>query len=325
MRDRTWIVTGLGVLMVAIIGLAIGAMIIRPTSARPVPAAAPPPAPSSTPPAPPPPPAGPPVFVVKIDNAAEARPPVGIGAADMIFVEPVEGGLSRVAAVFASQLPPAVGPVRSARQTDIDLLPQFGHPTLAYSGAASALQPQIDGAPLNDASQANAPHAYFRDNSRVAPHNLFVHPDQLPPGDGWSPQAPLVFGPAPEGGTPTDHQDVTYPAARVGFDWSAQDARWQVSMDGAPYVAVDSGRLEAGTVIIQSVPVEQSSITDVAGSPSPVAQSVGGGHATVLRDGQAFDATWSRPSPDVGTTYTTSSGQPIQFAPGQVWTVFVPQ
>lgn len=265
------------------------------------------------------------MFVVKIDNVAEARPPVGIGAADMIFVEPVEGGLSRVAAVFASNLPPEVGPVRSARQTDIDLLPQFGNPTLAYSGVAPALQPQIDGAPLTDASAAKVPNAYFRDNSRAAPHNLFVHPDQLPPGGGWSPQAPLAFGPAPEGGTPADHQEVHYPAASVEFDWSAPDARWQVSMDGVPYVAADSGRQEAGTVVIQSVPVQQSSITDVAGSPSPVAESVGSGHATVLRDGQAFDATWSRPSPDVGTTYTTPSGQPIQFAPGQVWTVFVPQ
>lgn len=243
----------------------------------------------------------------------------------MIFVEPVEGGLSRVAALFASHLPPVVGPVRSARQTDIDLLSQFGHPTLAFSGEAPALQPEIDSAPLTDASAANVPGAYFRDGSRVSPHNLFVHPDALPPGEGWSPSAPLVFGPTPGGGTPAPHQEVHYPAAAIAFDWSAQDGQWQVAMDGKSYDAADSGRMEASTVIVQSVPERDSGISDVAGNPSPLAETVGSGHAVVLRDGQSFDATWSRPSPTVGTTYTSPSGQPIPFAPGQVWTVFVPQ
>lgn len=243
----------------------------------------------------------------------------------MIFVEPVEGGLSRVAAVFASHLPPVAGPVRSARETDIDLLAQFGHPTLAFSGAAPALLPKIDSAALTDASAANVPGAYFRDRSRESPHNLFVHPDQLPPGAGWSPSAPLAFGPAPADGTPTGHQEVHYPAAGIQFDWSAPDGRWLVSMDGSPYVAADSGRLEASTVVIESVPVRQAGISDVAGNPSPLADSVGSGHAVVLRDGQAFDANWSRPNPTVGTSYTSPSGQPIPFAPGQVWTVFVPQ
>lgn len=243
----------------------------------------------------------------------------------MIFVEPVEGGLTRIAAVFASHVPPVVGPVRSARETDIDLLAQFGHPTLAFSGEASALQQRIDSASLTDASANNVPGAYFRDKSRVSPHNLFVHPAALPPGAGWSPLAQPVFGPAPSGGIPATHQEVHYPEAAVAFDWSPQDGRWQVSMDGKPFVAADSGPLEAGTVIIESVPVRQSGISDVAGNPSPLADTVGTGHAVVLRDGQSFDATWSRPSPTTGTSYTTSSGKPIPFAPGQVWTVLVPQ
>lgn len=270
----------------------------------------------------PPPPPGPPVLAVKVDNLAEARPPVGIGAADEIYVEPVEGGLSRLLAVFASHQPAVVGPVRSARETDLQLLPQFGHPTLAFSGAAPGLLPRIASAPLQGVTPGDDPRAYFRDDARVSPHNLFLHPDRLPPGAGWSPGAAPLFGPTPPGGTPTQHQEVHYVLATIGFDWSPADGRWLVSMDGGPYSAADSGRLAASTVVIQQVPIGQSSFSDVKGTPSPIATTIGSGHALVLRDGQAFEANWSRPAPDAGTTYTTTSGQPLPFAPGQVWTVF---
>lgn len=84
---------------------------------------------------------GVPVLVAKIDNSPQARPPVGLGAADVVYVEPVEGGLSRLAAVFSTDKPPVIGPVRSVRETDLTLLDQFGNPTLASSGAAPSWLP----------------------------------------------------------------------------------------------------------------------------------------------------------------------------------------
>lgn len=276
--------------------------------------------PGMTPPAPP----GGPVLVVKIDNSPDARPPVGVGSADAVYVEPVEGGLSRVAAVFSSHEPPVVGPVRSARETDLTLLPQFGRPTLAFSGAAPELLPLIDRAPLHNASADLLAGSYFRDNARKAPHNLFAHTAQLPQGDSWSPQSQLHFGPAPAGGTPSGRQEVRYPQATIGFDWSPEVRQWLVSMDGAPYTASDSGRIGAGTVVLQDVPVRDSVFHDVAGSASPMATTVGSGQAQILRDGNVIPAKWSRPSPDVSTSYTTMTGDPIPFAPGQVWTVLRP-
>ncbi|MGW5517864.1 DUF3048 domain-containing protein [Nocardia africana] len=268
---------------------------------------------------------GAPVLVVKVDNSPEARPPVGLGAADMVYVEPVEGGLSRVAAVFSTNKPPVVGPVRSARETDLTLFAQFGNPTLASSGSAPELIPAIDGSSLQNASADRQPAAYFRDYSRDAPHNMFVRPDQLPVGGGWPPASQLHFGPAPGGGRPTQHEEARYPGAVIGFDWSPSDDGWLVSMDGAAYSDADTGRLTASTVVLQSVPVRNSAISDVAGSVSPLAQTTGSGQALVLRDGQEFPAEWSRPSPEAGTTYTTPTGAVIPFAPGQVWTVLVPE
>lgn len=307
--------------LVAVVVVVLGGLGLQPTGTLTVPIAQP--APSPPPAPPPPPPVGPPVLAVKVDNSPPARPPTGIGAADVVFVEPVEAGISRLIAVFASRQPPVVGPVRSARQTDLRLLPQFGHPTLAFSGAAPELLPEIGRAPVNNASQASVPGAYYRGPGQ-APHNLFVRPPRLPPGAGWSPNAPLLFGPAPPGGVPDDREEVAYRAARIGFTWSPDDRRWLVSMDGLPFSATDSGRLAASTVVLQEVPVSGSPFQDVVGNVSPFAETVGGGRAVVLRDGLSFEARWSRPAPEAGTTYTTPAGEPIPFAPGQVWIVLVP-
>lgn len=267
---------------------------------------------------------GEPVLVAKIDNSPQARPPVGLGAADVVYVEPVEGGLSRLAAVFSTDKPPVIGPVRSARETDLTLLDQFGNPTLASSGAAPELVAAVDRSSLQNASADREPAAYYRDYSRDAPHNLFVHSDQLPVGGGWPAASQLHFGPAPAGGRPTQYREARYPGSVFGFDWSPGDDRWLVSMDGAAYIVADTGQLMAGTVVLQSVQVQDSAVSDIAGSVSPLAQTTGSGEALVLRDGQAFPAVWSRPSPQAGTTYTTPAGAAIPFAPGQVWTVLIP-
>ncbi|MFC7341983.1 DUF3048 domain-containing protein [Saccharopolyspora griseoalba] len=318
-----WVLRVLGTL-VATVSLVVAGLLVQPTATVTFPVADPVPPPAPPPPPPPPPPPGPPVLAVKIDNAPAARPPTGIGAADLIAVEPVEAGISRLIAVFASDVPPVVGPVRSARQTDLAFLPQFGHPTLAFSGAAPELLPMIDRAPVHNASQRTLPGAFYR-GPGSAPHNMFVRTGSLPAGAGWSPKAPLLFGPPPAtGGVPSPHQEVSYQRARIGFDWSPAEGKWLVSFDGRPHVTADGGRLAPSTVVLQEVPVTQSSISDVAGNVSPYAETVGGGRAVVLRDGLAYNARWDRPAPDLGTTYTTETGDPLRFAPGQVWVVLVP-
>jgi len=54
------------------------------------------------------------ILVVKIDDTRAAHPQIGLEYADVVYVEQVEGGLTRLAAVYSSQLPPLIGPVRSA-------------------------------------------------------------------------------------------------------------------------------------------------------------------------------------------------------------------
>lgn len=263
-------------------------------------------------------------LVVKIDNVAEARPHTGLDKADVVYVEPVESGLTRLVAVYTGQLPEVIGPVRSARESDIELLAQYDSPVLAYSGIAPELSQQLASSAIVPAGPRQAPGAYFRDPARPNPHNLYVRPVQLPnPPDGVGPVSSSE--PGPDAGEPTPSRQVSFDAARYEFAWSSTARRWQVSMDGTPLRSTDSGAISAATVLIQHVAVRDGEVGDATNAPSPVVTSVGTGAATVLRDGKAIDGTWQRDDPSATTTLRTSTGDRIPFGPGPVWVLLVPQ
>ncbi|MFI5793514.1 DUF3048 domain-containing protein [Streptomyces sp. NPDC051677] len=265
------------------------------------------------------------VLAVKIDNAPDARPQTGLDAADVVYVEQVEGGLSRLMAVYATRLPTAVGPVRSARESDLELLRQFERPVLAFSGAQSKLLPLIDRAPLDAVTPEKASDAYFRGTDRAAPHNLYLRPSRLLPA---APGAAALttgfrYGAAPAGGRAERSQTVRYPAARFTFTWSAGRARWLVSTDGAPSVTAAGQPVAPATVVVQHVKVHASRFHDFLGNNTPYTETVGAGKAEVLRDGRVFDVNWKRATATDGTDFTADDGKPVDFAEGQVWVVFV--
>src|SRR5215472_11515729 len=143
-----------------------------------------------------------PVLIVKIDNIVYTRPQTGLNEADIVYVIPVEGGLSRFMAVFSSHIPPVIGPVRSAREDDLELLRQFGRPGFAFSGAQGQLLPVVQRARIHDL-YAWTTRGYYRDNSRIAPYNLYAHTRELLKQAKGATRAHgigFTFGPAPAGG-----------------------------------------------------------------------------------------------------------------------------
>lgn len=269
-------------------------------------------------------PAARPVLAVKIDNVPAARPQTGLDSADIVYAEQVEGGLSRLMAVFATKLPKSVGPVRSARVSDLELLRQFNDPTLAFSGAQHKLLPLIAKAPLRSASPDEVASAYYRGVDRSAPHNLYLRPSKL---FSSAPGAAALttgfrYGAAPAGGTATASRTVRYPAARFTYTWSASKHRWLVTEDGTPTVTTSGKRLAPATVVIQYVKVRRSAYHDVLGNNTPYTVTVGSGKADVLRDGRTYSVGWKRQKATDGTDFTTSDGTPVNFAKGQVWVVF---
>ncbi len=265
-----------------------------------------------------------PVLAVKIDNIVYARPQTGLQSADIIYALPVEGGLSRLMAVFSSHLPPVIGPVRSAREDDLELLRQFGRPAFAYSGAAPKLLPVVEHARIVDL-YSGLVGGYFRSADRIAPYNLYARSAMLlaeAKGASKARDIGFRFGPAPAGGRPVASYTASYPAATFTFRWSAKDGRWLVWMDGKPALASEGGQLGGATVVIQYTVVRTSRFLEY-GKPPPYAESTGSGRAVVLRDGMAYSVRWSRPSADGGTTYVLPSGQRMTFARGQVWVMLV--
>ncbi|MFL3868571.1 DUF3048 domain-containing protein [Streptomyces griseobrunneus] len=269
--------------------------------------------------------AGAKVLAAKIDNVRPARPQTGLDRADVVYVEQVEAGLSRLLAVYSSEVPPVIGPVRSARETDLELLRQFDRPVLAFSGAQSRLLPAIERAPLDAVPPSVAPRAYVREPGRPAPHNLYLRAERIPyaaPGSQAVEALGLRFGPAPEGGTAVESRTVRFPSARTSFTWSAGQERWLISMDGSAARTSEGERLGAATVIVQEVTVRPSSFGDRSGNNTPFTETVGSGTAQVLRDGRTYEARWSRPSADADTRFTTPDGRRIDLAEGPLWIVY---
>jgi Protein of unknown function (DUF3048) N-terminal domain/Protein of unknown function (DUF3048) C-terminal domain len=266
-----------------------------------------------------------PELTVKIDNIVYARPQTGLRSADIVYVIPVEGGLTRFMAVFSSHIPPVIGPVRSARQSDLDLLRQFGRPAFAWSGATPHLVPFIERAPVVDL-YALLVGGYYRDQNRVAPYNLYANTKQLlreAPHASKARDIGFRFGSLPAGGRAVGSYSVKYPEASYTFRWSASAKRWLTWIDGAPAAATEGGQLGGSTVVIQYTQISTSRFEEYGGRP-PYAKSVGSGRAVILRDGRAYTVHWSRPTLQGGTIYTLPNGQRMLFARGQVWVVLAP-
>jgi Protein of unknown function (DUF3048) N-terminal domain/Protein of unknown function (DUF3048) C-terminal domain len=264
-----------------------------------------------------------PVLAVKIDNSASARPQTGLTHADIVYVLPVEGGLSRLMAIFSSHYPTVAGPVRSARQDDLTLLRQFGQPGFAYSGATPRLLRYIHRTARIVNLYAGTTGGYYRNWNRAEPYNLYAYPRDLLATAASASQAHDIgfrFGPPPPGGRVRRSVSVSYPSSSFTFTWSSAKGRWLVSMDGTPAVNPRGVQLSAATVVIQHTTVRTSGFLEQGRRP-PFAQSTGSGRALVLRNGQAWAGHWSRPRANEGTTFTTAAGEPMTFARGQVWIV----
>ena len=263
------------------------------------------------------------VLAVKIDNTALGRPQTGLASADIVYVLPMEGGLSRYMAVFSSHYPPSIGPVRSAREEDILLLRQFGRPAFAFSGAQPQLLPVVERARIVDLYSGRV-RGYYRIQSRFAPYNLYANTHILLSQASRASRAHDIgfrFGSAPAGGRAMKSFSAGYPAATFRFQWSSRIGRWLVWTDGSRDRVTHHGQLRPATVIIQRTTIRTSRFRE-GGARPPYAETVGSGGAVILRNGRAYNVHWSRPNGNAGTTFTLASGKRMTFAPGQVWVVY---
>ena len=269
-----------------------------------------------------------PVLVVKLDNTRNAQPHAGLVDADVVYVEEVEYGITRLAAVFSSTVPARIGPVRSARITDIDLLAQYGKPAFAYSGAQRKMFESLDAASIVDVSPRMGGEGYSRDSGRRAPYNYFLDGNASLGGArkaSMSQDIGFVFDAAvPAGGLTATDAQMEWSYASAGFTYKPKRGTYAVSLNDVAAGAEESkGGQQADTVVIQYVEQRPSIFNDKGGGNTPHAETVGSGRAIVLRDGLGWKVRWDRPDRKSGTTFTMEDGSPMPFKPGQVWVVLL--
>jgi len=267
------------------------------------------------------------VLAVKIDDTNSAHPQIGLENADVVYIEQVEGGLTRLAAIFSSTIPVRIGPVRSARISDIDILSQYGRVAFAYSGAQRKLLPVIAAANLEDlGAQHESSKIFTTDPTRNAPYAMVLRADLLMQKIvdemlqvDSAKSVGFVFGDNPEGGAPTQKVVINWPAATYSAEWSQKESRWLLTHNGKLNLADSGVVLGPATLVIQIVKISPSEYGDKFGGVTPLSETIGTGKAYVLRNGELFVTTWNRAFADSGTTFTLPDGSSMNFAPGQVW------
>ena len=250
------------------------------------------------------------MVAVKIDNTAAARPQLGIADADHVWVQEVEAGITRLIAVFHTTLPRQVGPVRSARSTDVELLPAYGTPLLVYSGANGDVTKQLE---KSDIASVSGGTGFRRLGDRPAPYNLTADVAAIAVDRKRSAAQPvgLVFAVTDPAWSSADELDST--TVRVGrgstkFERSGDRYR----------VTGDEQRLTCDNVVILTVRNVSDGNADVNGSRSVNSRTVGSGRVVVLRDGLRRTGTWKRTSTNRPFAFTDAAG-PISLRPGKIW------
>jgi hypothetical protein len=258
-----------------------------------------------------------PALGIKVDNHPDAIPQQGLNAADIVIEEKVEG-ISRLLTVFQSN-DSAVGPVRSARFSDPDLLGLFGVPLFGWSGANDAVSSDVARAPwVINVNWDRFPGGYARRGVHAAPHNLYTNtatlygktqPGQAPPPTQFT---YLGVGQSNAGATPAPGASLRVGDTPSEWDWDPATSGWLRWEYGRRHSTEDAGQVNAANVVILETRYTGGSLT-------PTAVSVGGGQAWVLTGGSLVAGTWIRSGRNTTYSLIGTDGQPIKLASGRTW------
>ncbi len=273
-----------------------------------------------------------PVVSVKIENTPSARPQAGLDRADVVFEEIVEGGVTRFAALFHSDLPAEVGPVRSARLVDVPLLNPW-HSILVYSGAREDVTAALRAADhIGLLADPGTGPIFSRAPGRPGSHDLMAdltlaleQRDRLEDAEAVPPP-PWTFGEdTPSGGVDQEQFEIAMTSAsRSGWEWDADAGVYRRLQNGQPMVVTGEGRVGAANVIVVLTDVGRGGCCDTAGNPFTVTRLEGSGDAILWRDGQRFDITWTKQDVGQHLEFSDASGDPVVLAPGASWIHLAP-
>lgn len=260
---------------------------------------------------------------VKIENTPEARPQSGLDVADVVYEEVVEGGITRFWAFFNSAAPDTVGPIRSVRAMDPNVVTPFGG-VVTFSGGTPPNVALMRAAPVVNVDENNANDAFFRERTRPAPHNLYGRTELLFQRGGKPVPPNAQFEYVAEGqafaGEPVAQFHVNF---QQGYDntyvWDEAASGWKrFQRTNEPFFAIGS---TPGSVQVAPMNVIVQFVTyDGAGEGN----LYGTGDAWIFSDGQLVRGRWARSFPGSPTLFTDATGKAIRLAPGRTWVELFP-
>jgi len=260
-----------------------------------------------------------PVMIVKIDNTLSSRPQIGLKHADMVSEELVEGGSTRLAVFYYSDVPKLVGPVRSFRATDIGIVKPEKAALVASGGAPPTVRRMAD---AHIKTYTEGAPGFFRDNSRPAPYNLFMHLRVLARHlkSRGRPADYLPWGSAHDlpSGQPAKRLAAVFSGGHT-TTWKYQNGHY-VNLDSN---AAKGDRFVPDTVLVLRVHEGNAGYLDPAGNPVPEADFTGHGDAMVFHGGRVVRAEWVKNGLNATVGLRTSSGK-LALPPGHVWIELVP-
>jgi hypothetical protein len=272
---------------------------------------------------------GGPVVAVKIDNAPLARPfQKGIGRAAVVYQELVEGGLTRFLAIYEVKAAGTedVGPVRSARESDVGVLRAYDNPPLGFSGANRGVLAIFRSAQrsgwLKDGSYDDFSGAYRLGAHRRDARNFFVDLAKLSslnPTNKVKDVGLTFSARTPTTGLPVASAVARFSSfTRVGLTYHPSTRTWSITQNGTPMPGV-----APANIVVQRVVIQHSRFVDVHGQPTPFTKTTGAGAVTILRDGQRLSGTWKRTGFGA-TRYYNAAGKQIGLRPGPTWVLLLP-
>lgn len=269
-----------------------------------------------------------PSVACKIDNLDVARPQLGLNSADIVFDEMVEGGLTRFVAVFHSNKPQAIGPVRSIRPMDPDIISPFGG-IVCYSGGQLKFVKMMQATSVFNANETEeqGKGTFTRAADREAPHNVIVniaklaeaHPDLTPPAQFFTYSADAASSSAGAAGDAVKSFKVYFPAALAEWVWDAKAGVWLRNQDGK----LDTDKADGSTISTVNVVVMKVKVDHQYGHV-PKDLVIGTGTATVFTGGKMIKAAWSKSSQTAPIVLTDLTGEAINLAPGRTWVELQP-
>jgi hypothetical protein len=271
------------------------------------------------------------VLSVKIENSQAARPQTGLNSADVVYETLAEGGITRFNAIYHSNAAENLGPVRSARISDVYIVPQY-HAVFAFSGSSSATERRLEDADLEMLDEATHPNAFERVSDRPMPHNVYTSVDRLrgaADDAGYDSEADppaLAFGEAPESGATTTTAVAIpfHPSTQVSWSWNRDKKAWTREMDGEPHVDTTSkGPYAAQNVVVIFAEMTETGSRDSAGAPVFDIALVGSGDAILMRGGKRYDCRWAA-GEDQPPRLETAEGDEVLLATGKTWFEVVP-